>query len=140
MEEVYVDNNDEVKKDQELARLNTEQLEDTVAKAEAALLSAESKVAQAKAQITQAAANVTQSKASVDQTEANALQSDAQVEQARATTLEARTHLNRLQQLNKTSGGKLPAKGDLDSAIASWKRALAADAISISSTFCSKVK
>lgn len=127
VEEVYVDNNDIVKKDQELARLNTEQLEDTVDKAEAALMSAESKVAQAKAQITQAAANVTQSKASVDQTEANALQSDAQVEQARATTLEARTHLNRLQQLSKTSGGKLPAKGDLDSAIASWKRALAAE-------------
>ena len=127
VEEVYVDNNDVVKKDQELARLNTEQLEDTIAKAEAALMSAESKVAQAKAQITQAAANVKQANASVDQTEANALQSNAQVEQASATTLEARTYLNRLQQLNKSSGGKLPAKGDLDSAIASWKRALAAE-------------
>ena len=127
VEEVYVDNNDVVKKGQELARLNTEQLEDAVAKAEAALMSAKSNVAQAEAQITQAAANIAESKASVEQTEANALQSEAQVEQAAATTLEARTYLNRLQQLNKTSGGKLPAKGDLDSAIASWKRALAAE-------------
>jgi HlyD family secretion protein len=127
VEKVFVDNNDVVKKGQELARLDTDQLEDTIAKNQAALKSAESKVAQAKAQITQAAANVLQANASVSQTEANALQANALVEQAKATTLEARTHLNRLQQLNKSSNGKLPAKGDLDTAIASWKRALAAE-------------
>lgn len=124
---VLVDNNDVVKKDQVLARLNTEQLEDTIVKAEASLTSAESRVAQAKAQITQANAKVTQADASVKQTQANSLQANAQIEQALATTLEARTKLNRLQQLNKSSGGKLPAKGDLDAAIATWKRALAAE-------------
>ncbi|MEB4591582.1 efflux RND transporter periplasmic adaptor subunit [Candidatus Thiothrix sp. Deng01] len=95
VEAVLVDNNDQVKKGQVLARLNTTQLKDTITKGKASLASAQAKV-----------------------------------KQAAAKSKEARTNLNRLLQLNQSSGGKLPAKSDLDSAQAAMDSALADEAVS----------
>lgn len=92
---VLVDANDTVRKGQELARLNTTQLNDTITKGKASLASAE-----------------------------------ARVKQAAATVKEARTNLSRLQQLQAASGGKLPAKSELDSAAATLERAQADEAVS----------
>lgn len=153
--EVLVDANDVVKKGQKLASLNTDQLQDNVTKMEAALVSAQAQVTQAKAQLTQADAKIAQSEASVQQAMANArqsvsqvaqvsaqaqqdtakiqqanaqvLQANAQVMQAKATTAEARASLGRLQELHKSSGGRLPAKAELDSAQAAYQRAQAAE-------------
>ncbi|MEZ5538169.1 MAG: efflux RND transporter periplasmic adaptor subunit [Thiolinea sp.] len=182
--EVLVEANDVVTKGQKLASLNTDQLEDAITKARAALISARSKVTQAEAQVTQAVAKNRQSEASVQQAVASAQQSaatatqsvnnikqaefalrqanegvqqannggaqinaglqqanasyhqvaagikqaTAQYDQARATTLELRVELNRLLELQKKSGGKLPAQQEIDAATASWKRAVASEA------------
>lgn len=153
--EVLVDANATVTKGQVLAKLNTDQLEDNITKAEAALISAESKVAQAKAQLTQAEANILKSEASIQQAVAGERQSNAQIQQvgaqvqqnnaqlqqanaqiqsaeaqlaqAKASTAEARTNLGRLQGLYKSSGGKLPAKSELDTAQTALQRAQAAE-------------
>lgn len=95
VEAVLVDNNDQVKKGQVLARLNTTQLKDTITKGKASLASAQAKV-----------------------------------KQTAAKSKEARANLNRLLQLNQSSGGKLPAKSDLDSAQAAMDSALADEAVS----------
>lgn len=55
---VLVDTNDTVKKGQELARLNTTQLDDTITKTKASLASAEAKVKQAAATVKEARANL----------------------------------------------------------------------------------
>ena len=94
---VLVDANDEVKKGQKLAILNTNQLEDTITKAKATLASNQAKV-------TQASASIVQSQASVR---------------------EAQAQFNRLQQLYEASGGRMPAKSDLDTAKATLDRAKA---------------
>lgn len=153
--EVLVDANAVVRKGQVLAKLNTDQLEDNITKAEAALISAESKVAQAKAQVTQADANILKAEASIQQALANERQSGAQIQQgdaqvqqnnaqlqqanaqiqsaeaqlaqAKASTTEARANLGRLQALYKTSGGKLPSKAELDTAQAALQRTQAAE-------------
>lgn len=153
--EVLVDVNAIVTKGQVLAKLNTDQLEDNITKAEAALISAESKVAQAKAQLTQADANILKAEASIQQALAGERQSsaqiqqvgaqvqqnnaqlqqanaqiqsaDAQLAQAKASSAEARANLGRLQTLYKTSGGKLPSKAELDSAQAALQRSQAAE-------------
>jgi HlyD family secretion protein len=51
---------------------------------------------------------------------------DADVNQARATLAEAQASLNRFQQVYKLSGGKVPAKTEMDSAVAARDRAEAA--------------
>jgi len=131
--EVLVEANDQVTKGQVLARLNTDQLEDTITKAKAALVSAESEITQAKAKITQADAGIRQSQASIQKSQASILQvqasqaqATAQILQARSTTDEARANYDRLQQLYQKSGGKIPSRSDLDAAKASWERAQAA--------------
>ncbi|WP_020395912.1 efflux RND transporter periplasmic adaptor subunit [Thiolinea disciformis] len=159
--EVWVDANDVVKKGQKLASLNTDQLQDNVTKMEAALVSAQAQVTQAKAQLSQADAKIAQSEANLQQAMANARQSvsqiaqvsaqaqqdnakiqqanaqiqqaNAQVLQAKATTSEARANLGRLQELHKSSGGRLPAKSELDSAQAAFQRAQAAESAAQSS-------
>ena len=126
-----------------------------VSQAEAQLVQAQSKVKQANVNVQQAVASaeqaatnarqsmanvsqssngvvqselsVRQSNVSVQQGLANVEQAKAQLEQAKATTLDARLKLNSLQQLYKESGGKLPAKVDLDAATTNWKKALAAE-------------
>lgn len=153
--EVLVDANAVVTTGQVLAKLNTDQLEDNITKAEASLITAESKVAQAKAQVTQADANILKAEASIQQALANERQSSAQVQQvgaqvqqnnaqlqqanaqiqsadaqlaqAKASTIEARANLGRLQALYKTSGGKLPSKAELDTAQAALQRTQAAE-------------
>lgn len=102
---VLVDTNDRVTKGQELARLNTTQLNDTITKMKASLASAE-----------------------------------ARVKQSAASVKEARTNLNRMRQLNKASGGKLPAKSDLDSAEATLDRAIADEAVSKTSVVSAKAE
>lgn len=103
IESVLVDTNDEVKKGQELARLNTTQLNDTITKSKASLAS-----------------------------------SEAKVQQTIATVKEARANLGRLQKLYTASGGKLPARADLDSASATLTRAKADEAAARTSVTSSK--
>jgi HlyD family secretion protein len=131
--EVLVEANDQVTKGQVLARLNTDQLEDTITKAKAALMSAESEITQAKAKITQADAGIRQSQAGIQksqssilQVQASQAQATAQVMQARSTANEARANYDRLQQLYQKSGGKIPSRSDLDASKATWDRAQAA--------------
>ena len=132
---VMVEANDQVKKGQILAKLNTDQLEDTITKAKAALASAESGVAQAKAKILQADADIKQSRASIQKSQSSILQSQAsqdqaiaQVMQARSTENEARANYNRLNQLYQKSGGKIPSRSDLEASKATFDRAQAAHA------------
>lgn len=164
--EVLVDTNASVTKGQVLAKLSTDQLEDSITKAEAALTTAESKVAQAKAQLTQADANILKSEASIQQALAGERQSGAQIQQvdaqvlqnnaqlqqanaqiqsaeaqlaqAKASTAEARANLGRLQTLYKSSGGKLPSKAELDTAQAALQRAQAAEQAAKSSADSSR--
>lgn len=105
VDKVLVDTNDTVKQGQELARLNTTQLNDTITKSKAALASAE-----------------------------------ARVKQAAATVKEARANLNRLQQLHAASGGKLPARAELDTAAATLERAQADEAVSKSTVTSAKAE
>ena len=93
VDSVLVDTNDVVKKGQELARLNTTQLNDIITKGKASLASAQAKV-----------------------------------KQSAATVKEAQVKLSRLRQLQSSSGGKLPAKADLDAAEATLDRAQADEA------------
>ncbi len=166
VDEVLVDANAVVTQGQVLAKLNTDQLEDSITKAEAALITAESKVAQAKAQLTQADANILKAEASIQQAMAGERQSTAQIQQvgaqvqqnnaqlqqanaqiqsaeaqlaqAKASTAEARANLGRLQTLYKSSGGKLPSKAELDTAQAAVQRAQAAEQAAKSSTDSSR--
>ena len=94
VDSVLVDTNDVVKKGQELARLNTTQLNDIITKGKASLASAQAKV-----------------------------------KQSAATVKEAQVKLSRLRQLQSSSGGKLPAKADLDAAEATLERAQADEAV-----------
>lgn len=85
---VLVDENDVVKKNQVLARLDTSKLEDAITKSEAALASAEAKLAQASATVTEASAN-----------------------------------LDRLREVSRLSGGRVPSKTEMDGAEATLARA-----------------
>ena len=91
--EVLVDENDRVKKDQVLARLDLSKLKDAVAKSRASLAAAE-----------------------------------AQVLLAQATVMEARAALERFKQVAELSGGKVPSKSEMDTALANLKRAEANEA------------
>jgi HlyD family secretion protein len=90
VEQVFVEVNDQVKKGQELARLDRSKLKDAVAKSQANLAAAE-----------------------------------AQVLQAEATAYEARAVLERYRQVAQLSGGKVPSQNEMDSAVATLKRAQA---------------
>jgi len=90
VQEVLVDTNDRVTKDQVLARLDTTKLDQQLASARAALDSAKATVAQCEATVRETAAT-----------------------------------LKRDLELQRVSGGKIPSKSDLDSAIAAADRARA---------------
>ncbi len=90
---VLAQENDQVKKGQLLAQLDTAKLRDAVAKSSAAL----------------AAAN-------------------ASVAQARATVAEAKASLSRMRQVAELSGGKVPARTELETAEATLARAIANEA------------
>lgn len=89
--QVLVDFNDQVKKGQTLAIIDTDLLDDTLKQSEATL---------------------------------GARRAD--VNQARATLAEAQATLNRFQQVSKLSGGKVPAKTEMETAVATRDRAEAA--------------
>lgn len=93
VEEVFVDDNDRVQKDQVLARLDTSKLEDEIIKSKATLASAEAKVLQAK-----------------------------------ATVMEASSNLSRLREVERLSGGKVPSKTEMETAIATLERSRADEA------------
>jgi HlyD family secretion protein len=90
VESVFVDENDQVKKGQVLARLDVSKLQDAVSKSRANLASAR-----------------------------------AQVQQMQATVAEARANLGRLRHVAELSGGKVPAKNEMDTAEANLQRAVA---------------
>jgi len=93
IETVRVEENDQVKKGQVLARLDISKLQDAVAKSRA-----------------------------------NLAQVQAQVLQAQATVAETRANLARLKQVAELSGGKVPAKSEMDTAQANADRAGANEA------------
>ena len=115
VEEVFVDENDYVKKGQVLARLDVSKLRDAVVNARAALTSAEAGVLQAKASVQEAQANLARlrqvaelsggkvpSKAELETAEANLARglanqasSGAAVQQARASLSSAETNLSK---------------------------------------------
>jgi len=64
----------------------------------------------------------------VVRSEANLAAAEAQVRQAAATVAEARSNLARLKHVAELSGGKVPAKSELDTAEAALQRAVAAQA------------
>jgi HlyD family secretion protein len=88
IQEVNVDTNDIVQKDQQLARLDTSKLEAQTNRSRASLLAAKARVSQAK-----------------------------------ATLLEARTALERQQELHRISGGRTPSQAALDNSLATVARA-----------------
>lgn len=93
LESVLAQENDQVKKGQVLAQLDTAKLKDQVVKSRAAVEAAE-----------------------------------ATVLQMQATVAESRANLARLRQVAELSGGKVPAKTELDTAEAALKRAEANEA------------
>ena len=72
-----------------------------------------------------ASLNTTQLQDTITKGKASLASAQAQVKQAAASVKEARTKLNRLRELYNASGGKLPAKSELDSAEATLERAQA---------------
>ena len=91
---VHVDINDTVRRGQVLVELDTERLQDQVRHGRAAVLAAQAQVAQAQA--------------SVRETEASVRETQAQ--------------LQRLQEVARLSGGKVPSAAELDTARAAFER------------------
>ena len=69
--------------------------------------------------------NTTQLNDTITKDKAALASAEAKVRQANATVKEAQTNLARLRELNRTSGGQLPAKSELDTAAATLERAQA---------------
>jgi len=88
VEAVFVDENDQVRKGQVLARLDTSKLQDQITRSEAELASAEARLAQADATVKEATAN-----------------------------------LERLQDVSRLSGGRVPSKAEMESGEATLARA-----------------
>jgi HlyD family secretion protein len=109
-EQVYVDRNDEVKKGQPLAKLDTRKLDQQIAKTEATLASANAGVSQAKATLKESEANLTRlkelhklsggrtpSKADLDTAEAVSDRAKADLESAVAAAAGAEADLKAIQ-------------------------------------------
>jgi HlyD family secretion protein len=105
--EVTVDNNDRVKRDQVLARLDTSRLQDTITQGQAALQSAQASVAQARATLQQAQASLNRleevrrlsdgkvpSAAELDVARAEHARAQAAVQTAEAAVSQARAQLS----------------------------------------------
>lgn len=106
VDQVFVDDNDEVKKGQILARLDLSKLQDAVAKSRASLVAAEAQVLQAQATAAEARATLARyrqvaelsggkvpSKTEMDSAEANLKRAEANVASARASVTQARADL-----------------------------------------------
>jgi HlyD family secretion protein len=88
IEAVFVDDNDTVKRGQELARLDTSKLGDQITRSEASLASAEARLAQ-----------------------------------TAATVKESTASLERLREVSRLSGGRVPSKAEMETAEATLARA-----------------
>lgn len=104
---VYVDDNSQVKKGQELARLDVSKLNDQIAKSRAALVAAEATVKQNEATVTESRANLSRlqevarlsggkvpSKAELETGAANLARAEANLASARAAVTQARATLS----------------------------------------------
>lgn len=90
VDKVFVDDNDHVKKGQELLQLDTSKLRDQADRSRASLQSAE-----------------------------------ARLEQSAATVREASANLERLREVSRLSGGKVPSQSEMATAEATYARAVA---------------
>lgn len=128
VEQVFVDDNDQVKKGQELARLDLSKLQDAVTRSRASLAAAQAQVLQAEA--TQAEARATlgrfrevarlsggkvPSKTELDTAEANLKRAEANVASARASVSQARAQL----QSDETNVEKAHIRSPIDGVVLS---------------------
>ena len=128
VEQVYVDDNDEVKKGQVLARLDLSKLQDAVAKSRASLAAAEAQVLQALATVAEARATLARyqqvsqlsggkvpSKTEMDTAEANLKRAEANVAGVRASVTQARATL----QSDETNLGKASIRSPINGVVLS---------------------
>jgi HlyD family secretion protein len=128
VDKVMVDDNDEVKKGQVLARLDLSKLQDAVAKSRASLAAAEAQVLQAQATVAEARAMLSRyqqvsqlsggkvpSKSEMDSAEANLKRAEANVASARASVSQARATL----QTDETNLGKASIRSPIDGVVLS---------------------
>lgn len=128
VEQVYVDDNDEVKKGQVLARLDPSKLQDAVAKSRASLAAAEAQVLQAQATVAEARATLARyqqvsqlsggkvpSRTEMDTAEANLKRAEASVASARASVTQARATL----QSDETNLGKASIRSPIHGVVLS---------------------
>jgi HlyD family secretion protein len=124
--EVLVDDNDQVKKGQVLARLDLSKLQDAVAKSRASLAAAEAQVLQAQATVAEARATLARfrqvaelsggkvpSKSELDSAEANLKRAEANEASARASVTQARANL----QSDETNLGKASIRSPIDGVV-----------------------
>ncbi len=126
VDQVFVDDNDEVKKGQVLARLDLSKLQDAVAKSRASLVAAEAQVLQAQATVAEARATLSRyqqvsqlsggkvpSKTEMDTAEANLKRAEANVASARASVTQARATL----QSDETNLGKANIRSPINGVV-----------------------
>jgi HlyD family secretion protein len=130
VDQVSVDDNDEVKKGQILARLDLSQLQNTVAKSRASHAVAETQVLQAQAtvaetraalarfrQVSQLSGGKVPSKSEMDSAEANLKRAEASEASARASVAQARASL----QSDETNLGKASIRSPIDGVVLARK-------------------
>ena len=128
VDKVYVDDNDEVKKGQVLARLDLSKLSDAVAKSRASLAAAEAQVLQAQATVAEARATLARyrqvqalsggkvpSRTEMDVAEANLKRAEANEASARASVVQARATL----QSDETNLSKASIRSPIDGVVLS---------------------
>jgi HlyD family secretion protein len=128
VDQVYVDDNDQVKKGQVLARLDLSKLQDAVAKSRASLAAAEAQVQQAQATVAEARATLSRyqqvsqlsggkvpSRTEMDTAEANLKRAEANVASARASVTQARATLKS----DETNLGKASIRSPINGVVLS---------------------
>ena len=130
VDKVYVDDNDQVKKGQVLARLDQSKLQDAVAKSRANLAAAQAQVLQMQATVAEADASLARfrqvaelsggkvpSKAELDSAEANLKRAEANAASARASVTQARATL----QSDETNLGKAHIRSPINGVVLARK-------------------
>jgi HlyD family secretion protein len=130
VEQVFVDENDHVRKGQVLARLDVSKLEDTVARSRANLAAAEAQVKQTQATVAETTANLSRyrrmfessggelpSRSEMDTAEANVKRADANEASARAAVTQARANLRS----DETNLDKASLRSPIDGIVLSRK-------------------
>jgi HlyD family secretion protein len=128
VDQVYVDDNDQVKKGQVLARLDLSKLQDAVAKSRASLAAAEAQVQQAQATVAEARATLSRyqqvsqlsggkvpSRTEMDTAEANLKRAEANVASARASVTQAQATLKS----DETNLGKASIRSPINGVVLS---------------------